>query len=317
MKKLIYTLLSIWFIAAIGCQKGPYPYISLDDAKKIDSLVHPAIKNVAFIYNGDIYFAADLNKPLTQITKDGNAKSFVKVAHDHSKFAYLAQNNQLTIVSDKGSLIASLSNYTRVKTFDWSADDKTLYILNGDNIAFYGPALKLPSISYQSFQNASDVQVVSASVSMRGDLAYIIHGFDFYVGDKYEMIIKEANNGKIIEYKPDLDGSVMDYVHFSANKQDLVLGYKATYGSNGEQTLELFTDLNAYPTGHYLSGGAATPVYNSTLNYLVAGKRNADNAISPAALYLGETPVYISANVAQTIVLDKYMLDNVLYIDWK
>jgi hypothetical protein len=317
MKKLIYSLLSVWFISAVGCQKGPYPYITLDEAKKIDSLVHPPIKNVAFIYNGNVYYAADFTRPITQVTTDGSAAKFVKVSHDHSKFAYLNSINQITIVDNKGSLIATLSQYTQVKSFDWSADDKTLYILNDNGIAYYGPAMKLPSISYQSFESLSDLEVVSASVSMTGDIAYVVKGFDFYVGEKYELIIKPANNGKVIEYSnQDETEYMMDYVSFSTNNQDLVLGYNSPYsGSGAQQRLQFFTGLNSYPDGGYGGGASATPIYNSTLNYLVAGKLNADNAISPAALYLGETPVYTSANVAKTIVLDKYT--GVLYIDWK
>ena len=319
MKKLIFTLVSIWFISAVGCQKGPYPYITLDQAKKIDSLVHPPIKNVAFIYTGNVYYAADLTTLVTQVTTDGSAAKFVKVSHDHSKFAYLNGVNQITIVDNKGGLIATLSQYTQVKSFDWSADDKTLYILNGNDIAYYGPAMKLPSISYESFEGLSDLEIISASVSMTGDIAYVVHGFDFYVGYRYELIMKQANNGKVVEYSnQDEPEYAMDYVSFSTNDQDLVLGYNSSYsGSGAQQRLQFFTDLNSYSDGGYDGGASATPIYNSTLNYLVGGKVNADNAISPAALYLGDTPVYTSANVAKTIVLDKFSLTGVLYIDWK
>lgn len=322
MKKLIYTLLGVCLLAVFGCQKDPYPYITLDEAKKIDSLVHPGIKNVAFIYQGNVYYVADFTKPVVQITKDGSASSLIKLSHDHTKFAYLSSPNNIKIVDGKGNAITTLSQYSDVKTFDWSADDKTLWILNGNDIAFYGPNMKLPGISYESFKKYSNQEILSASVSMKGDLAYIIKAFDFYTGDQYEMIIQPADNSKAIEYRPDNFNGKPDYVSFSAHNQDLVVGYidvNSHFSGGPQQNLEFFTDLNSYPTGHFGTVLTPTPVYNSKLNYIVAAGQNKGGTRVPAAFYLGtgETTVFTGANVAQNLFLDKFGFFGVLYIDWK
>jgi|GEM_PF-1178860 len=322
MKKTIYTLLAVCLVSLFACQKDPYPYITLDEAKKIDSLVHPAIKNVAFIYEGNVYYVADFTKPVVQITKDGSAGGPVKLSHDGTKFAYLTAPNNIRIVDNKGAVLTTLSQYSDVKSFDWSADDKTLWILNGDDIAFYGPNMKLPGISYESFRKYSEQEILSASVSINGDLAYIIKAFDFFTGVQYELIIERADKGPAIEYRPDGFSGKPDYVSFSAHNQDLVVGYidVNSYFSNGpQQNLEYFTDLNSYPAGHFGTVLTPTPVYNSKLNYIVAAGQNKGGTRVPAAFYLGtgETTVFTGANVAQNLFLDKFGFSGVLYIDWK
>ena len=320
MKKAFYTVFSAIIIWVTGCQKGPYPYISLSDVKKTDSVAHPAVKNVAFIYKANVYYASDLTLPVTQITTDGSAAKFVKISHDHTKFAYLNFSNQIVVVNNKGIVITTLSQFTAVKSFDWTANDKTLYILNGDEMAYYGPALNLPEIDFYSFDDTDEQKVVSASVSVSGDFAYVVSGFDFTVGTKYELIIVPANKGKVIEYSnPDEAIYAMDYVSFSSNKQDLVLGYGPLDGGSGEQeSMEFFTNLNAFPDVEYGGSISASPEYNSTSDYLLAGKLNDDKTISPAAIYLGAAPVFISASSPQTIVLTKYGAPgSVLYTDWK
>lgn len=317
-----------WLIVLLGsgCQKGPYPYISLNDTKKIDSAVHPLIKNVAFIYQHNVYYASDLDQPVTQITKDGPAFKFVKMSHGHTKFAYLDAFNRITVIDNKGAIIATLSQYTQVKSFDWSADDKTLYILNGNAMAYYGPAINLPAITYPGIPNGSTLEVLSASVSMKGDLAYVIHGYNFLYGDKYKVIIKPAGNASVIEYAdPDAGGALtMDYVNFSSNKQDLIVGYKEEHnGSDSQQRLNIFTDLKTYPDFSYGMGNydiAATPVYNSSLIYLVGGFVDPDHRemVTPSALYLGPRSEYFRANLPQNKILSKFsFVGNSLYTDWK
>ncbi len=317
MKKIYYSFIGAIILFAFGCQKGPYPYISLNDVKKIDSAVHPAIKNVAFIYKNNIYYAADFDKPVVQITTDGSAVKFVKMSHDHSKFAYLNILNNIVVIDNKGNNITILSQYSQVKSFDWSADDKTLYILNGNAMAYYGPDMNLPAFTYPGIVNGSTMEVLSASVSMQGDFAYVVHGYNFFDGDKYELVIVPANNGQVKTYISD-NGSLMDYVNFSSNKQDLVVGYNQS-GNNSytQEKLDLFINLNSSPLGTFK--GASTGAYNSDINYIVGDfLGNNNNTIAPTAVYLGPTSEFQDANIAQNKVLTQFSSSSHnLYIDWK
>jgi hypothetical protein len=322
MKRIYHIIIYAALISIISCQKGPYPYITKAATEKIDSAVHPGITNAAFIYKNDIYYVADFNKPVTQITMDGSFKAFVKLSHDHTKFAYQNSSGIIVVIDNKGTTIATLSQYTQVKSFDWSADDKTLYILNNNSMVYYGPSLNLPAITYPGIVNGSTLEVLSASVSMSGDFAYVVHGYNFIDGDKYELVIQPANKGQLIEYDdPDDDVYTMDYVNFSSNKQDLVVGYRESDDQSGSlEGLKFFTGLKAFPDATYGGGSTATPVYNSSLNYMVAGATDESNSgtIAPAALYLGPNPVYTSANVAQSILLTNYSFSGSnVYTDWK
>ncbi|BAU55914.1 hypothetical protein [Mucilaginibacter gotjawali] len=322
MKRLIYSLLALLIVVAMGCQKGPYPYITKTQAKQIDSLVHPGITGAAFIYKSNIYYVADFTKPVVQVTTDGSAARFVKISHDHTKFAYLDANNAILIVDHKGTLITKLTQYTSAKSFDWSADDKTLYILNSSTMAYYGPALKLPAFAYPGIVGGSNTDILSASVSINGDFVYVVHSFNFNNGDTYELVMVPAATGKAVAYSnPDMYGYKMNYVGFAGTSADLVVGYTDPNGyTDALVTTELFSNMNTYPDASYPVTNSASPVYNSSLDYLVATYVDPDtnNAIEPAAIYLGTPPVFIDANTPHTIVLNKYSIGSgILYSDWK
>lgn len=325
MKRVLYGLFLIGIFVICGCQKGQYPYITANDVRKIDSVVHPAITNVAFIYKNNVYYAADLDKPVTQITKDGAAVKFVKMSHDHTKFAYQNAAGKIVVIDNKGTVLTTLTQYSKVKSFDWSADDKTLYILNDATMVYYGPGMNLPAIVTPGIVAGSTIEVLSASVSMQGDFAYVVHGYSFLYGDKYILYI-QAKNGKLITYSDPTDSYyVMNYVSFSINEQDLAVGYQVlNSGTTTQQTVRLFTALKAYPDFSYggtTYGGVSTPVYNSKLIYMVAGAAvNTGGNFAPSALYLAPTPTttYVGANVATDKILDQYTVSGgVIYTDWK
>ncbi|MGZ3890534.1 MAG: hypothetical protein ACXVI9_08530 [Mucilaginibacter sp.] len=299
-----------------SCQKGPYPYITPEEVKKIDSVAHPAIKNVAFIYKNNIYYVADMTKTATQITTNGSAARFVKMSHDHTKFAYENAAGTIIVVDNKGAVIATLSQYTKVSSFDWSKDDKTLYILNNSTLVYYGPAMNLPSITYPGISGNGNA--TCASVSPNGDLAYVIHWFDFSYGDEYKLVIKPANNGPVTTYSnPENTGLVMDYVNFTSNTTDFVVGYGSPTGR--QSMVEFFSGVNNFPKLTYGGSTTSTPIYNSTLNYLVGGSFNSGaNTIAPAALYLGDPSEFQDANIPTTIVMKQYSATGSnLYTDWK
>lgn len=316
MKKIYYGLTCLVILLASSCQKGPYPYITLDQVKKIDSVDHPAIKNVAFIYKGNVYYVADMTKAPTQITTNGSAARFIKMSHDHTKFAFENASGIIVVVDNTGTVITTLSQYTKVSSFDWSADDKTLYILNNSALVYYGPAMNLPSITYPGISGTGNA--TCASVSPNGDLAYVIHWFDFSYGDEYKLVIKPANNGPVTSYSdPENAGLVMDYVNFTSNTTDFVVGYGTP---NGRQSkVEFFSGVNNFPTLTFSGTTTSTPIYNSTLNYLVGGSFDSNaNTIAPAALYLGDPSVFVAANVPVDIVLTQYSVTGSnLYTDWK
>lgn len=321
MKRGLYTFLNCALVLALGCQKGPYPYITKQQALKLAASAEPTIANVAFIYKQNIYYVADFTRPPKQITTDGSAAKFVKLSHDHSKFAYLNTSNILTVIDSTGKVITSLPQYTGVKSFDWSADDKTLYILNNSSMAYYGPAMNLPAFVYPGLpgENLSQ-EVISASVSTQGDLAYVTHVFDFSYGDEYELSMIPAGKTTPITYSDPTSGE-MDYVSFSTNAQDLVVGYTdPDFPSDFQAQLDIFTALATSPA--FSIGGGCTPVCKTSINLMVGGfaDTNNNNLTEPAAIYTGppQTEVIIGANYEHSVFLTNYPISgDILYTDWK
>jgi hypothetical protein len=325
MKKIHFGLifLGIWLV--IGCQKGPYPYITRQQAEKLASSIEPPITNVAFIYDNNIYYVADFTKPATQITTDGSAVKYVKVSHDHTKFAYVNGANNIEIIDAKGNVITTLTQYTHANSFDWSANDQTLYILESNTISYYGPSMNLPDFIDPGINGENtDIEIVSASVSTLGDLAYVADFFNYEIGYSSQLMIIPAGKSTPITYTNQSVDGIMDYVSFSSNLQDMVIGYTssstATTPSDYQYSMEEFTGLSNSPALSYGSG--CTPVFKNSVNFIVSGTADSTNTslVEPVALYTGPAPTQVNEgeNYEHSLFLTKYSVSgNILYTDWK
>lgn len=314
LNKLLYVIFTFIGVCTTGCKKEDPPYITKEEAEKIVASANPEVENVAFIYNNDIYFAANITKTPQKITNTPSAvKRFVKMSHDHTKFAYINSANYIEIVDNTGKLITTLTQYNQVKAFDWTADDKTLYILSNGNMYYYGTALSL-SITYPGIIAGYSTEILSASVSVKGDFAYIIHAYAFTQADIYRLVIKPANSGNVITYDNSTRPYSMNYVNFSTNDRDMVLGYRDANASfYSYERLEFFTNLGSRPDFSYeSSSNYGTPVYNSTLKYFVCGYTggNFSNTVALSAINTTDA----SKNKISSTYLST---GNGLYTDWK
>jgi hypothetical protein len=226
------------------------------------------IQNVSFIYNNDIYFLTNFEDSPEQITNSPSiGKSKIKMSFDYQKFAYLNANGIIEIIDRNGNLQQQLTQYTNIKSFDWSYDNTTLYILNNNQLVFSGSTMNVPTLTYPS-SIPSNVQkdIVGCTISISGDLAYIIHTWDALNGDQYMMINKPNNgsNSELIYNAGFLE--VLNYIQFSSNKKDLVLGY----GGSGQKDIELFKDFNQTPEHTFESSeNYGNSIYRSDINYML------------------------------------------------
>ncbi len=304
MKNIYLGFIALLLTTLTACEKVSNPYITKAEVDKIDSARHPAIKNVAFIYNNEVYFLADFAGKPQQITSNGSTKRFIKMSHDHTKFAYRNAAGSLDIVDKTGKLLASLTQYNDIRNFDWSADDKTLYIINGDGVQFYGPAMNVPSVVYYN----GYYNFISAAVSKNGDLVYLLRKYIFDGSDQYQMVTRKAAGGDPVIYKPeDLGVPAMKTVNFAANGIDLILGFAAS--GDDVSAVYLFDGLSQYPTQKFGFEAISTPTYQRDARYLLGGLNN-DN---------GE-------HLMEGVYLDDDIPDNnktfagylgIKYLDWK
>jgi hypothetical protein len=314
--KLHYFLYLILIIFFAACQKTENPYVP---KSVIDSLIarqNPTMKNVAFIFNNDIYFLAAFDKPVLRITSTPNSsKRFVSMSHNHTKFAYLNRNNSIVIVDNKGLQIEQLSQYTDVKSFDWSLDDKTLYILNNNMMFYYGPSMNLPEITYPGINWGATPEVLSASVSSKGDFAYVFYAFYPFGPDYYKLVVKRADKKADVVYRDDDQNAQMAYVAFSVNEQDLLVGYKPrTTVNNKLYKLAFFTGLKNYPDGQMESTTQAysTPKFNSSLDYMVGGyMSDSSDTLKLNAFGFGK---FSGKNLRRS---EFFTVGDAIYTDWK
>jgi DNA-binding cell septation regulator SpoVG len=316
--RIPYVFTALLIVSLASCKKGGEPGSTKVDTKKADSILAAGTGAAAFIYKNNVYSVTDFSKAPQQVTTDGSAAKFIKVSHDHNKYAYQNAAGVIVVVNNKGTVITTLAQYTKVKSFDWSPDDKTLYILNENSMAYYGPAMGLPDITYPDIKSGSITEVLSASVSVKGDFAYVIHGYNKMDGDKYLLVIKPANNGAMIKYEDDDKAYPMDYVSFSTNQQDLLLGYQQLHsGSDSQEKISIFTDLNKFPDFSFGGKGLATvctPVYKSNINYMVTGY----SSMSGSNSFVAPASISLSGDVSKNKVLTDFtMPGNVMYTDWK
>ena len=311
MKITNYIVLWVFATIIFGCQKPGDPYISKAESNALYAAQNPAVQNVAFIYNNEVYFLADFDNSAQKITSSGGIKKFVKVSHDHTKFAYQNVSGNVEIIDKTGKLITTL-NYSGIKSFDWTADDKTLFILSNDNLYYYGTALNL-SITYPGITPGYTTEILSASISLKGDFAYIIHYSAYTYGDKYRLVIKPAGGGTTITYDNNTVPYSMNYVQFSANLQDMTVGYRdPTYSANSFERVEFFTGLGAYPKFSFESSSTyGTPVYNSTLNYTVCTVGDANSGKFTLSAFANSSSLKTKIQAQYTTT------GNGLYTDWK
>lgn len=312
----IFLVLSILITLFSSCKKAINPYVDKSVIEELIKLKNPDVEHVALIYKNDVYYLENLSKPGKRITNTPNiTKRLIKMSHDHKKFAYLEYYSGSIAITDlNGEVTARISQYADIKSFDWSADDKTLYILNGDKIVYYGPDMKLPEITYNGLVSGMSMEVLSASVSIQGDLAYVIHGYNYLVGDKYKMIIKPADKSADVVFEDNSIYPKMQYVAFSNNKRDLVLGY-ITNSTKPNHINQAYVFTNFKRSGDYDFGsdaGMITPLFNERKSFAVTAYASG----APVTIY----PLAIGFNkqAERKIIGETYTSDgDVLYTDWK
>ncbi|MCX6295924.1 MAG: hypothetical protein NTX97_07635 [Bacteroidetes bacterium] len=250
MKKLgIYLLGVFFFLHFVSCKKNPFvPKERIDHIR--DSIAATKmISNVCFIYQNDIYFLDNYKSGTPQkITNTpSNTKKEVRISHNLQKIAYLNGAGNPEIIDRNGTVLAILTAYSGIRQMDWSANDSTLYMLIGNQFYYYGPAISHPTLSLGSIPLGSSPQILSATLSMNNDLAYIVDYYDFSSGYIQKLIIKK-NDGSNTELVVDNVDTYHDmkYVKFSVYGTDMVLGY-SSFSADTFDKIEIYSDLKTYP----------------------------------------------------------------------
>lgn len=318
MKKTsTYFLIICIFSLFASCKKNPF--VPEERIKEIrDSLAAlKSIQNICFIYNNDVYFLDEISKIPQQITSTPSVtKTKLSISHNLQKIAYINTAGNPEIVDRNGTVIATLTSLSGIKQMDWSSDDATLYMLIGNSFYYYGPAMTHPSLTLFSVPVGS--LILSASLSMNNDLAYVVEYFHPIDGYVQKLILKK-NDGTNTELLIDNVHFLYDmrYVKFSVNEKDLILGYSDFSSATYYNKMEVFTDMKTYPDMEIPLGSNCSskyPVYRSDKKCLVSAYSSNNSWSSPGEFVL-------SAYFVNDITFkNKDFYDNTtsdLIVDWK
>jgi hypothetical protein len=312
MKFLSLYILSSIFL--FSCTKKD-PFISKSAYDALVQSESSTIQNVSFIFNENIYFLSNFEGTPEQITNDASgSKSNLKMSYDHQKFAYQNISGYIEIVSRSGRLLEQLVQYSDVKSFNWSTDNKTLYILNNNELVFFGEPMDVPTLDIPSeIPSNFKKDIVALSISVFGDLAYIVKTDNQNFTYGYMMVTKpnDGSNSKLIYHQGQYnqgESSNLNYIQFSSHNQDLVLGYEDYY----DKRMDLFKNLYQTPEYTYRSSAEyRNSIYRSDLNYLLTcyqASSSTDFIIKADALNYSD----------DDIILSEYSSSSTsLYLDWK
>ena len=280
MKKYLIALIALALTAGACKKENPY----VDPVPPAPPLT---ANNVAFIWNNDVYFMSNIRGSATRITNTGTVKTMVRVSHDHTKFAYKNANGTIEIVDASGNITATLTQFTYVDDFIWSADDATLYILSTNQIQYYGPSMGLPAITYPGVPITAQKYVKSLSVSAANDLAYVIYYEDTWAGFGSVLVIKPHDGSPTLTRTINDPFRMMSYVRFSIHETDLVLGYYG-FGSGNSNLirLEMFTNLSMTPIRTLESSEEyVCPIYRSDLHVFTCGYMSSNSPDLAVTMY--------------------------------
>lgn len=148
-------------------------------------LVDLNIGKIVYIANNEVYLTDPDGEISVALTSDGTTKTAVRLSYDREKIAYLKAGGIPVILDTLGNEIATLSSFTNVKDFGWSGDNQTLYMLKGNRIEYYGPAMDVPDPVLRS--NSYGIQ--SLAISSNGTMAYTETTNTLYYGTQYYVDI--------------------------------------------------------------------------------------------------------------------------------
>jgi hypothetical protein len=248
----------------VGCQsENPFLPNDVAEAMLKEKEVKP-VENVAFVYNNDVYWLRNFDGVAKRITQTATVKHDIRQNYAHSRLAYLDANYSPVIIDTVGAMVKQLTTFKGVKQMDWTADDKTLYMLIGNDLQFYGPKPVVPAIEIEYNEN-----VVSAVITKDLDLLYVVQTPTVY-GIGTERLIKKNHDGTTITIrKPSGETGHMENIRLSKDGKHFILSYTNYPGEASYTEIGIYSLDDQYPKLTYDNDSYAEPIYDDVSGFLV------------------------------------------------
>lgn len=324
-----YLMITLGFCFLFSCTKHEAA-LSTEDQAYYDSL-DQSHGHFAFIHENDVYYMAQFGEGVVRLTSTpDDTKREVRISHDGSKIAYIDSNEIVNVISIDGAFIDSFHNNDQaIVQMDWTPDDAGLYYVKvGNEIGVHGTEYEMPTPYYSlTFREDADTfQIISLSLSSQGTMAYVVNYAEqknaSYFKNFQEVYTVDAT-GKFNEIEKHAQAHDFQYVNYSAESEDLVLGYSLNtideyYNVRTDRlaSLELYPDMEFYGSSET---NISTPTYKSDIKTLVAVHK-VDNHYRIEKNHFVEdhlTDSKFHEGQFEADTLAGYSSMNPIYIDWK
>ena len=307
---LLFLLLTTLFISA--CQEES-PFVSKEVIDKIIEKNAPkSVEYVSFIMNQDIYLLHNFDDEAKRISyTPQEKKTSIKISHDHSKLVYLTAAGSPVIIDTTGVVLIQLAQYKGVKQMNWTKNDKTLYMLIGNKIQFYGSEISLPVITKEP-----EEEVISATINGDDDLLYILRYKTGINQFSERLVIKKQSGEEIIINKEMGETDAMKQVNISKDGNFFTVTYTNSVYSKEITQIHVYKQDEQYAdfswdTGQYF----IDPIYDDYSKYIIT-------ATSPGwqeSYHLSAIHTHTEA-FEEDISKHKYTYTGdigTIYVDWK
>ncbi len=295
-------------------------------------------KNTVYIHDNDIYITNEKLTEHKQLTQSSSLKkTHCVIASTHDRIAYLDANGSPVILDEEGTQVAHLTQYTNVQDLNWYNGKQTLYILENNQLHFYGQALNLPNPLFSVFPTTTTAKTIDAididsslnvTYSYRYQIPYSqvspLRKYYYGIAINYNSVTISDRKSEIYEnyYDPATTSySSLNYVYFYSAKfcSDSLNDFIITGSVNNNNQ----TNPNAYTLNqwNYTSGSISTGIYSTSLfnatGYIGSSKGSLEANEATLRKYIKPLS---SQGSTQSVFI--YNFDNSnnsypLYFDWK
>ena len=189
IKNILLNLLLVGCVFNMGCSKYKVQYEgAYDDSKSVDPTTQPKGSEIIYVESGKLYA---IDRTLTNVKTYPNIAASGSIAYAsinpaHTKIAYKTISGNINIIDSTGTFIATIPSTTAVNSFDWHANNETLYYVDGFTLKFYGKALTTSITDFNTTAifpvGGTFKKVFGASVLADGSVVYLT---EYYTGSNY------------------------------------------------------------------------------------------------------------------------------------
>ncbi len=269
MKKLLFPIFLLFFIVHTGCSKYKVQFDgAYDDKTGIDVKSKPKDHQIVYVESGKLY---TIDPKLEDIRPYPNLPTgivYAAINPAHTKIAYKTAIGNITLIDSSGTQLAIIASTSAVTSFDWHANNETLYYVDGLTLKFYGKSV---TAAITNFNTSTIFPIGSTEKTLFGAIVNadgsVIYTREYYTGWNYTRILTMDNvtGNDINQQMSDFSINISwmraslkaDVLAFGGRKGSLIGSYRAYF--NGSSSPE-------YLSSNYFTAYAPDGLFTVSIN---------------------------------------------------